>query len=500
MATKDELLALSGWQLQVIEDLAHQKPVEGSSLAGLVPNNAFFSLLIETIEESADLSFKDSLPSVIKRLGLTIPRNISSFIRSVRRCAARSVQLSIIPRGLNIENIDTSPLCTQAGITIPWLLECADNLKPSTSLTYSMLWELSTIRDRQKRTFFELAKWIQRILNSTAPPSGNSVKRKLKFISKERYRLRFSRDKVSEFMSTEYKMPAVSADSASATASVPLEQAFVDNRNVSTENVVTFPTLAMLAANALGIHADRVLQDNLSRLQSLTNSVEQASNELANSEKEKQSLEEHHTCQRKVLLELQTDIELNHVKLNELKQKVGTYGYHNVYRRDKRANEARQKLKGAEKDISELKDTVAQLRRELSTALKLKSKQTVKLNNLEKGNCSKCEQNKAVIESLKARQIALEFENVSLLDEVAELKNQDLETCDLNNNLKKNVIHTKVGKTYRAEIRAISMQLISLGVAVGKVSEVVRSVIEGLTGMKIGRLPSKGTMSQLQTR
>ena len=98
---------------------------------------------------------------------------------------------------------------------------------------------------------------------------------------------------------------------------------------------------------------------------------------------------------------------------------------------------------------------------------------------------------------MKDKLDAMEWENTK--------RTMDIE--DLNEQLKEKVqdspdqrlIVTKEGKQYNDKVRRVYMELLSLGVAVGKVSKVVKTVVEGITDKKIDSLPSKGLTSHLQT-
>ncbi|KAK6174714.1 hypothetical protein SNE40_017939 [Patella caerulea] len=52
---------------------------------------------------------------------------------------------------------------------------------------------------------------------------------------------------------------------------------------------------------------------------------------------------------------------------------------------------------------------------------------------------------------------------------------------------------------YSDNIRLLYMRLLSLGIPVSKCSDVVHSVLTGLTDLKFGKLPSKGTTSLIQS-
>ena len=72
---------------------------------------------------------KIALPEVLTNLGLVVPDNISSFVRSVRRTVARCTkkgcydELKLVPASLGIANKAFSlPLLDLCGVTLEWLL------------------------------------------------------------------------------------------------------------------------------------------------------------------------------------------------------------------------------------------------------------------------------------------------------------------------------------------------------------------------------------------
>ena len=455
--------------------------------------------MIREIEDSG-LTMKTSIPAVFDQLGLKLPeQHLSAFIRSVKRVAARGVHEELCNLPLSLQKTDdpvknVAPLCYASGINIDWI-QGQSGVRPDiplTSLTYAMVWELGLVRKKLKKTYSEMASWIQDIVKCETAPSGNSVEQKLKYISKEKYRLRSNNTELSHFLVIEYASPS-GGPRAREESGVGTT---VRDTSGPIANKDNFPTLSELAANAVCKMVDEVLPDKLLLLQLQTDSIQDMKNELSESEKEKQVLEETH---RKSLLELEKCINFNQNKLEKMKQTVGVYNSHNVYRRDRRANVVRQKLNMAQKDIGQLHDKVSELQKKLSNALKLNSKNLAKTKRLEQKDCLNCGKKDAMIEELKSKQMSLEWANVCLSDELEEQRSQNVDLKVDTSEGKAKVLNTKCGKTYTPEVRAVCMQLLSLGVAVGKVSDVIRTVIEGLTNMEIGSLPSKGTNSLFQT-
>ncbi|KAK6177735.1 hypothetical protein SNE40_015779 [Patella caerulea] len=129
--------------------------------------------------------------------------------------------------------------------------------------------------------------------------------------------------------------------------------------------------------------------------------------------------------------------------------------------------------------------------------LKEKSRYKCLYNNISGSNLQALtNQNRA----LKGRNNFRELESLQLKDEINEL-NLQLENSQ-NSQVgleKENKIETKVGKTYTDDVRAVSMQLLSLGTSVKKVSEVTKTVLEGIAHMEVEDLPSTSTIKSFQT-
>lgn len=343
-------------------------------------------------------------------------------------------------------------------------------------LSYAMMLELSAVRDRFKCTYNDLATWIKRLLCLDTTPSGNSVERKIKEIKKEKSRLRGDHIKQKEYLQTMYVQPCPPAPhgtAAAATAGSTVAQ------HDGLGNAPLFPTLAQMAA--------KVLQDSYKiTIETKVPLIVQVEEQLKRKSTELRMLEQ--------------DISKSNETLNILINKTGKYCPKNVYRRDKRHENTRKLLSDASNEIKALKLLTEKHKQDRDNALKVKSKwkRQASKQTLDDGECSTCREKKQKISLLKDRVDGLEWENTRLTMDIEDLKEAAAST-DLEEDSAKAHISTKQGRQYKDNVRQVFMELLSLGVAVGKVSKVVKIAVEGLTDLQLDNLPSKSLTSNLQT-
>jgi hypothetical protein len=358
-----------------------------------------------------------------------------------------------------------------------WLLSSDDTRKEPLVLTHGILLELSHIREINNCTYLDMAKWIQRLTCSPNLSPANSLRYQVTQTVKEKSKLRVQPDKQKTFLDNIWVPPEKNKR-------IPIRKAEQDPSHKETvtsrnDNVTfPFPTLALLCSNVLqAVYLD-TCETKIPLLTNIDDNI-------------KKSL--------KQLDEVEKNISKSKEALSILNDKKGRYNPKNVYRRDKRHEEAKKALTEASKTIEQLKEMATKLQRDKDNAMKNKSKWKVEARKRrsEDSSCAECELKKGKIGQLKGQINALEWENSQLNMQIEDLVLEKEPQQD--SKPPSNTIITKESGRYTDNIRQVWMELLSLGVAVGKVAKVVKIAVEGLTNQKIQELPSKGLTSHLQT-
>ena len=184
-------------------------------------------------------------------------------------------------------------------------------------------------------------------------------------------------------------------------------------------------------------------------------------------------------------------------KLNEIQEKLASYTPRNVNKRQKRAHS---KINDLKSRISELEVEKCSISIELS------------------GVKERCEQAKSEVEQLKQQKIGLQKKvshikkqkstqanEIDLLKEhnaaiescAKELKEKNKELEQLTCLLEDETISTFEDGKCVDEVREVIMDLLAMNVSMGKVNEVIRTVLKKLTWKRLSRLPSKAVHSRI---
>jgi len=188
----------------------------------------------------------------------------------------------------------------------------------------------------------------------------------------------------------------------------------------------------------------------------------------------------------------------HNTKLNEiltLKERIASLTPRNVSKKIKRRNlqieslqteVAGQNLKLCEKEeeLQNAQEHIIHLTNSLDTIKKEKLKLQKNRSYLKKKADNAKEESGAKLASSKETISTLENENLNLEEKLSEFLNE------------KKISTFKDGK-YTNEVREVYMNLISMGVPIGKVKSIVEGVLEGILRVGVDRLPGKTSASMM---
>ena len=172
-------------------------------------------------------------------------------------------------------------------------------------------------------------------------------------------------------------------------------------------------------------------------------------------------------------------------EIMKLKEKLSVYQPRNVRKRTARRDAAINNLKklvaAQDNDIKSLTSQLSCLEKQKQKLQKAKSYWKLKCNKLEntKGDTDVGDESE-----LKAQVGFLENELQSLMS----LRDESVSNC----------VETFSGGAFTDEVREVYMELLSRNVSLENCSHVVRTILERLGKLKVGRLPSKSTASVFQ--
>ena len=453
---------------------------------------AFFAILIQKIVESDTLHLPHALPRFVQKLGLCVPDKLSSFRCFVSRHTDKAfakgqyTELSVIPAPLQPKPSLIGPLCEDAGISEMWLFNSEDVYTGQATITISLLLELILVKKVRGVSDIQCSVWVQRLFHLQYLPHPGTIRRQWERISVRVSNLRgkIKKKERDDYLHLPYLPPSKSVQTSvhekedektgyeKANDNVPSNDSATTREMVDQDTQCSsFPTLIELASIAF----KRSAVVNEMDIRNIENEFELGKMQLT---------------------VLQEQVQCAASKLYKIKKKVGHYNTKNVYKRDKRAMATRDKLDNCLKEVESLKANVVSLEKKKKNALKLLSKW--KLKKYTATECNTCDTNNSKISKLNESIHALENENVSLLENVSDMSNKlaETESCSMTIETKQ-VRDGHVG--YSDNIRLVYMELLSLGVSVAKCSEVVKTVLTGLTECQVEKLPAKSTTSGFQS-
>ena len=435
------------------------------------PNIAFFSLLIEKIEQSETLHLIHDFLNFIPKLGLCVPKHLSSFLRFIRRNTVKAFQkqkfspLSVIPALVlpesSVPNI--GPLCQEAGISENWLLNSSALYNGPATITVGILLELNCVRHLRGASYDQCASWVQRLFKLDSVPHSGTIRKQWGRIVRNASNAKSDRNAYAKLP---YRPPCKPVPGPASKP--PVSDAGPTNGKpaLAAGNSDMVPAITQIEAQC----EKQVLSD-----------MEEVECKLDSDKTQ--------------LSDLQDQILSATSTLEKIRKQIGHYNTKNVNKRDKRSMMTRATLYKCQNEMDILKAKMVSLAQKETNALKLKSKWKTMAEQ-----CSNCATKDSKISQLNDRVLELENENVLLSETVSDLSNVDLLTqkADLSNNVE--TLEVRDGHVgYSDSVRLVYMQLLSLGVSVGKCSEVVSTVLAGLTPCKADKLPSKSTTSGFQS-
>ncbi|KAK6191031.1 hypothetical protein SNE40_002781 [Patella caerulea] len=180
---------------------------------------------------------------------------------------------------------------------------------------------------------------------------------------------------------------------------------------------------------------------------------------------------------------IKKEIKESQIQFNKIKLRKGHYSIRNINKRDKRAKQKNNELS---REVRELKNKLLKLEVQKRNAVKVTSKWRRKAKIVNKLECPKClEKDIKIInlnDSVRSLESEIDIAPICISDTESEQKNK--KRTELNF---KEVRDGHIG--YSDNIRLLYMRLLSLGIPVSKCSDVVHSVLTGLTDLKFGKLP-----------
>ena len=467
---------------------------------GRFANIAFFSLLIGMIEESPDRHVIHDLPAMIEDCGLIVPEQLSSFRCFIRRSVDRAFSkkqfglLAAIPPHVQPRVI--GQLCDTAGITEDWLFNSEARYNGQATITIGLLLELVALKKRKGVTDVKCAEWVQRLFDLDYIPYHATINRQWGRIAEHASALRCKKDKQVAYLRQPYLPPSKmkAQQNPDMDNNNPLHEGFIQSGDFcAVSNSCTGVTSKTVAVNV-----DLTVGQTNNHPPSLKVLAQKAFNngfDFMINEKVKQLSELYSQVKT-----IKDSLEEANKSLGKVNRRVGHYNPVNTYKRDQRAKATRDKLVECEKEIKQLKEKITCLSQKKDNALKLASKWQIKAKKSgHPKSCETSDDDTLELNIISERIRDLEWQNVQLMDTVSTGSAPCDAVTDSAQCVKTKMLREDGHTVYSDQVQMVYMQLLSLGVSVRKCSEVVRTVIDGLTDKKLDQLPSKATISGLQS-
>ncbi|KAK6194825.1 hypothetical protein SNE40_000369 [Patella caerulea] len=357
----------------------------------------------------------------------------------------------------------SGPHCKQLGISFEWLNGCTGSSKPLTSsVTNGVIIELLILKKKHNYSLDQCANWVKILFNLKEAPQPKTVHSQWTRISKRATELRRNKLNYNIYINSPYTPPD------SATKSTDLTH----NKQTNTINISS---------------SEKSVECTILPLSTKTETKSSQTNILHSTIK----MEATQLGQNLNLIK--KEIKESQIQFNKIKLRKGHYSIRNINKREKRAKQKNNELS---REVRELKNKLLKLEVQKRNAVKMTSKWRRKAKIVNKLECPKClEKDIKIInlnDSVRSLESEIDIAPICISDTESEQKKK--KRTELNF---KEVRDGHIG--YSDNIRLLYMRLLSLGIPVSKCSDVVHSVLTGLTDLKFGKLPSKGTTSLIQS-
>ena len=431
---------------------------------------------------------------------ITIPTHIKNLKRKVKNVLTKNQGsgCSVISQLYKeSEHKFVSEECQRLGITEQVLLDilnCKQEYKsesegsvsslsktPVITVTNKLVIELSEIKEQMGKSWVELLRWLQILSNKHGIGTADGVRRAVERILNHKRELTHlkKKEECNQFLSEEFIFPQ-----KKSTESVPVDSDPADEPKIS-----------------LDLQAKEI--------EALVSELEQSSNEIEMlhqliREQSAVSIAKANEIEnlRGNLREIQVKHEETSKKFQNAMERLSKVSARNVNKKLKRRDAMNEKLKDTVKQkeveieekqadfeaqaksyediIDEKNDIITRLNKRLDSALEAKNK-AQKLKSYYKG--------KAMFQKNEGKGHLLSKIS-ELKSRIAELEN-DVEVLQehIQDFLKTSTVKTFHNGRYSDEIRAVYEDLLCWGVGVENVGNVIKTVIEKLTGLDCGRLP-----------
>ena len=463
---------------------------------GRKPNVAFFFIVIQKIEEAEDLHLQHDLPGLIQKSGLHLPDHLSSLIRFIRRHVEKAFSkkqfsdLLLIPAPLQPKQsaVASHRLCKNAGISEQWLFDCDDIYTEQTTITIGLFLELIDVKKVKGVTDAQFSVWVQRLFNLEATPNAGAIRRQWERIVSRASKLRCKQKERDFYLQRPYLPPSKRQYQCSGPVTENDKSNYEKPEFSDSGNLTEFDSVSSQTCTK----DTREMLNQTTQCEKFPSLAELATSAYIN---EQDTRNTEVKLVQSQLARLQEQVQCVTSQFDKIRKQVGHYNTKNVYKREKRAMATRENLAKCLKEIESLKSEVISFEKAKNNALKEKSKWKIRATAVD---CDKCKAKDSKITQLHTCVQQLEFEKDTLSESLSS-------SLDLGSSKKEGTSLIKTREVrdghvgYSDQIRLVYMKLLSLGVSVAKCSDVVRTVVNGITDLEIEKLPAKSTTSCFQS-